>query len=486
MIPGSRLRVANERPLNPDGQFVLYWMIANRRPHDNYALQRAAEHAAEMGRPLVILEALRNRYRWASDRIHRFIIDGMRAHEQHFADRPVLYYPYVEPAIGHGAGMLEACANRACLIVTDEYPAFFLPRMVAAAAQKVSVRMEVVDSNGLIPLSATEAEKTTAHSFRRLMQKIIAPHLKPDQLPDPDPLNGMSLQRLGALDDAIAKRWPKTDLKTLDLSTLPIDHGVPEVPGVTGGFTAGEQIWSAFLDNRLERYNEDRNHPEKDGASGLSPYLHFGHISVHRMFRDITRHQGWSVGDLPQKATGKRAGWWQMSEPTEAFLDELITWRELGYHFCHHRPDDYDKFDSLPAWALKTLADHTDDDRQYTYTLQQFEQAKTHDALWNAAQHQLRAEGRIHNYLRMLWGKKILHWTASPRDALTIMEELNNKYGLDGRDPNSYSGIFWVLGRFDRAWGPERPIFGKVRYMTSDSTRRKYRVNQYIKHHTPR
>jgi deoxyribodipyrimidine photo-lyase len=161
-----------------------------------------------------------------------------------------------------------------------------------------------------------------------------------------------------------------------------------------------------------------------------------------------------------------------------------VTWRELGYNMCTRR-DDFDRYESLPDWARETLADHAADDRDYVYSLEQFESAQTHDRLWNAAQTQLAQEGRLHNYLRMLWGKKILEWTAAPQDALAVMIELNNKYALDGRDPNSYSGIFWVLGRYDRAWGPERPIFGKIRYMSSENTARKLRVKEYLERYAP-
>jgi deoxyribodipyrimidine photo-lyase len=187
----------------------------------------------------------------------------------------------------------------------------------------------------------------------------------------------------------------------------------------------------------------------------------------------------WSTKMISNKTTGSRSGWWGMSEAAEAFLDELITWRELGYNMCWQQ-NDFDQYESLPNWALQTLSKHSKDKRPYLYTLKVFETAKTHDPLWNAAQSQLVQEGRIHNYLRMLWGKKILHWTKTPREALKVMIELNNKYALDGRDPNSYSGIFWVLGRYDRAWGPERRVFGKVRYMSSKNTARKVRVKAYL------
>ena len=173
-----------------------------------------------------------------------------------------------------------------------------------------------------------------------------------------------------------------------------------------------------------------------------------------------------------------------MSEASESFLDQLITWRELGFNMCWQR-QDYDRYESLPDWSKKTLEIHEGDPREYLYALDELESGRTHDPLWNAAQMQLVREGWIHNYLRMLWGKKILEWSRTPRRALQYMIELNDKYALDGRDPNSYSGIFWILGRYDRPWGPERPIFGKIRYMSSKSTARKVSVQNYIKEYAP-
>ena len=221
------------------------------------------------------------------------------------------------------------------------------------------------------------------------------------------------------------------------------------------------------------------NDPDADNRSGLSPYLHFGHISAHELFHELMLREEWSPASLGEKTGGKREGWWGASPGAESWLDEFITWRELGYNMTSHR-DDYDQYQSLPAWAQATLARHERDPRQFVYSLEEFATAATHDPLWNAAQTQLIREGRIHNYLRMLWGKKILEWTATPRDALDVMIELNNKYALDGRNPNSYSGIFWVLGRYDRPWGPERPIFGSIRYMSSENTRKKIRVREYL------
>jgi len=196
------------------------------------------------------------------------------------------------------------------------------------------------------------------------------------------------------------------------------------------------------------------------------------------------KREKWTAAKLAVRPNGSRAGWWNMSANAEGFLDEIITWREVGYNFSSHS-DKYGDYDSLPDWAKKTLREHARDERQHLYSLEELEAGQTYDALWNAAQMQLVREGWIHNYLRMLWGKKILEWSRSPKDALRALIQLNNKYGLDGRDPNSYSGIFWCLGRYDRAWGPERAIFGKIRYMSSENTARKVRVKNYVKKYAP-
>ena len=263
---------------------------------------------------------------------------------------------------------------------------------------------------------------------------------------------------------------------------MPIDHRVPTVP-LRGGAGAAQKALRAFLESKLSSYHLARNHPDDDGSSGLSPYLHFGHLAVHQVVAELLDREDWTPERLGVKATGKRAGWWGMSEGAEAFLDQLITWRELGFNMCSQR-EDYDRLESLPDWALRDLLDHAGDVRPYRYTLDEFEAASTHDALWNAAQTQLLEEGRLHNYLRMLWGKKILEWSPSPQEALAIMIELNNKYALDGRDPNSYTGIFWVLGRYDRPWFPQRPVFGRIRYMSSPSTLRKLRVEEYLQRYS--
>lgn len=481
-VPPIRIRTANTAPLRPSAGYVLYWMIANRRLAFNFALDRALEHCRALARPLLIFEPLRCDYPWASDRFHRFVLDGMACNAQVCIKNSIAYFPYVEPSLGAGKGLLEALAVHACVVVTDDFPAFFLPRMVSSAAEKLSVCLEGVDSNGLLPLRAATRIFTTAYAFRRFLQKTLPAHLF--DTPSADPLSRAKLLALPALPKNIISRWAPSspDLlsaKSGSLSPLPLDHTVGEVE-TRGGHAAARKQLIEFLENKLPDYAEKRNQPELDVSSGLSPYLHFGQISVHEVFANLARREKWNLEKLALRGIGSREGWWNMTAPAESFLDELITWRELGYNFAAHR-SDCDQYEALPEWAKKTLQEHARDQRQHLYSPEQFESAATHDPLWNAAQTQLLREGRVHNYLRMLWGKKILEWSPSPREAARTMIHLNNKYALDGRDPNSYSGIFWVLGRYDRPWGPVRPVFGTIRYMSSENTARKVSVKNYIK-----
>jgi deoxyribodipyrimidine photo-lyase len=481
-VPAIRIRTSNSAPVRRERDFVLYWMIGARRTSWNFAFDRAIEWSQKLRKPLVVLEALRCDYRWASDRMHRFVLDGMVENDVRLDGTGVLYYPYVEPAGDAGKGLLKALASRACMVVTDEFPCFFLPRMVMAAARQTDVLLEAVDSNGLLPLAAADRTFPTAYAFRRFLQKELPQHLM--EMPAANPLGKARLPHAKALARKITERWPKSSIRDLETSAsllpgIPIDHKVAPV-AIRGGSKAAQGVLRNFVRKKLTAYAEARNEPAECATSGLSPYLHFGHISAHQIFSEVMRHEEWSQSHLALRSTGSRAGWWGIRPTAEGFLDQLITWREVGFNFCHTR-QDYDRFNSLPAWALKTLRAHRRDERSDVYTLEEFERADTHDSLWNAAQMQLIREGRIHNYLRMLWGKKILEWTLTPDKALEVMVELNNKYAIDGRDPNSYSGIYWCLGRYDRPWGPERPVFGTVRYMSSANTARKLHVKEYLR-----
>ena len=443
-----RIVAANDRPARARGSYVLYWMIAARRTTWSFALDHALATCKQLGRPLLVLEALRAGYRWASDRHHAFVIAGMADNAAAFAKAGITYVSYVEPEPGAGRGLVEALAKRAACVITDEQPGFFLPHMVAVLAKRLDTRIETVDGCGLYPLRAFDRAFVTARSFRRAWHEL------PLELPAATPLARVPRTTRDAdIPGAILERWPTADSPSDLPPNLAIDHTVVPVP-YRGGSSAARDQLDDFIANKLARYTV--RHPDEDTGSGLSPYLHFGHIAPQEVAERVR-----AAGDA------------------DAFLDELITWRELAYNFCFHRAD-HARYSAVPAWARATLAKHAGDTRDERYTPRELEAARTADEIWNAAQRQLVVEGRIHGYLRMLWGKKILQWSPTPQRALATMIELNNKYAVDGRDPNSYAGILWTLGLFDHPWGPERPIFGTVRYMSSAATRRKLRMSRYL------
>lgn len=485
-VPALRIAAANRAPVREEGEFVLYWMISARRLERNFALERAVEWSRHLGRPLLVFEPLRRGYRWASIRLHRFCLDGMVEHGRRLGTARVGYYPYVEPKAGAGKGLLEALAGKAALVITDDYPSFFLPRAVVAAARKLRVAMEVVDSNGLLPLRAPERAFGTAHSFRRYLQNHLPDHL--EAFPALHPLRGDPLPPFPGVPRQVKVRWPAAPREVLEGEGMTehcpgLDPQVSALP-FRGGARQGQARLTRFLAWGLSRYMEDRNHPDRKGSSGLSPYLHWGHLSAHEVVHALLEREDWHPGRLSRRADGRREGWWGVRAGAEAFLDQVVTWRELGYNTAHRLGEAAQGYESLPDWALRTLDQHRSDPRPHLYDAQAFQAARTHDPLWNAAQRELRRNGTIHGYLRMLWGKKIVEWSHSPEEALETMLHLNNRWGIDGRDPNSTAGIFWVLGRYDRGW-PERPVFGTVRSMTSRSTRRKVEVSRYLERFGP-
>jgi deoxyribodipyrimidine photo-lyase len=392
------------------------------------------------------------------------------------------YFPYVEQAPGKGKGLVSALSADACIVISDAFPTFIHPKQNAAAASKCLVSYITVDSNGILPMAISSKASYSAFIFRKT---VMQRHFREawEARPEQNPLSALKTREKIDLSD-IFSQWTHagkllTDIPAL-LPTLPIDHSVTPLP-LEGTSKAAKQVLERFVLERLPHYAEKRNHPDEHAYSGLSPYLHFGKISAHDIADRVLSAQppGWNPDQITY-ADGQNRGFFKGDENIESFLDEFVTWRELGYHYCYHVPA-HDTFESLPDWVKETLTAHDADPREYVYTLEELERARTHDDIWNAAQRQLVREGIIHNYLRMLWGKKILEWSPDAKTALQHMIHLNNKYSIDGRDPNSYTGIMWVLGRFDRPWAPARSIFGTVRYMSSDSTRKKLKLKQYLK-----
>lgn len=481
-VPAERISMVNELPIQDPGRYVLYWMRAARRPFWNFSLQHAVQRALKLQRPLLIVETLACDELYANLRHHHFALDGMADNARQFANKNVAYQPFVEQQPGQIGELLTQLSRKACLLVTDEHPLLEQRQRLSELAKALPICIEAIDGNGILPLREADRDFTTAYSFRRFLQRKLAGHLL--TMPLVDPLAEIQLPRLKKQPKILSKAESTFNESLLSgqrnsLCQLPIDQQVQPVKQ-SGGYQTAEVLFELFLSDGLPRYVEKRNQPELEITSGLSAHLRWGHISPHQLVQRLLTQESWTPGHLALECRGQRSGWWGLNENSEAFLDQLITWRELGYQLCNRR-NDYQQFDSLPEWAQKTLNHHSDDPRPYLYSAEELTAAETHDELWNAAQRQLVREGRMHNYLRMLWGKKILEWSPSPNSALAVMIELNDRFALDGRDPNSYSGIGWCLGRFDRAWGPERPIFGKIRYMSSINTARKVSVKNFLR-----
>ena len=480
-VPVSRVTTLKE--ITPDinsSSYVVYWVIAFKRTKYNYALQRAVEWANKLSQPLVILEPIILDYPMSSLRFHKFMLDGMSEMNDEISKTMAYYYPFIETSPGEADGLLQDLARNASVVVTDDYPTYFVPQMTAKASGEISTRYELVDSNGIAPIRLSPKEYVRAHDFRRYLHKNLEDFIT--EIPDEFPLSRLNKKFTEKLISTTLKKWPLFDFKNTDidkfLNSLNIDKTV-KISSIQGGYKNASKQFDSFLKDGFNDYAQYSSNPSKNASSKMSPYLHYGHISTHEIFEKLINHESWSPEQIKPNLVGRREGWWGGSDNFDSFLDELITWRELGYHTCVRRAN-YNQYSSLPEWAVKTLEEHTIDDRKHIYSLDQLTFSETHDEIWNAAQNQLREEGVIQNYLRMLWGKKILEWSPNPQMALSYMMTLNDRYALDGRDPNSYSGVFWVLGRYDRAWGPEREIYGKIRYMTSDSAARKFNLKPYL------
>jgi deoxyribodipyrimidine photo-lyase len=474
----ARIRRLNEARIATGGDYVLYWVQAYRRLERNHGLDYALKCAGELGRPLVVYEGLRIDYPWASRRLHQFVLEGMEANASRADELGLSYWPFVETEKGQGRGLLRRLAERACLVVTDDFPCFIVPPQAEALARRSVVAVFAVDSNSVVPLSLLGPVVSAAAHLRPRIHKAFAeawPHRAAAKPRVPD----VATKRVKPPFDA----WRAKDVAAF-VDALPLDPSVPPVPRTPGGASAARARLRQFVKKRLSGYAEERSEPRslaEGHASGLSPYLHFGHLSIEEAVEAVLATTGkWSPEDLRLHNRGKRQGFFGDDPDVNSFLDEALTWRDVGFQWHWSRRADAASLETaLPAWALRTLGAHAGDERPRLYTAEELEGGATHDPLWNAAQRELVVTGAIHNYLRMLWGKKVLEWSASPAEAYRTLEHLNNRYALDGRDPNSYTGILWCFGLFDRPWPPEREIFGSVRYMSSDNTARKFDLRPY-------
>jgi deoxyribodipyrimidine photo-lyase len=453
-VPGLEKR----RVLLRDGDtrkradYVLFWMQVRRRAEQNTALDEAIREANRLGLPVLVYEGLRPDYPEANRRIHTFVVEGMRENARTATARGLHYVAYV-PARDHAdRDALARLARRAALVVTDECPGFIYARQTAALARKIDCPLVTVDTCGVVPMREFAKREWSAATLRPKIRALLEIYLRPFE-------DEETRIRADSLDVDLPDH---TDVERLTpdeiVDQTGVDQRVLPSPILKGGRAAGLERLRRFVEERLDGYGERRNQAGVDGTSGLSPYLHFGYVSpleVALAVRD---------GNGPE-------------DDAAVFLEELIVRRELSHNFVFHEPR-HTRVEALPDWARKTLDKHRADPRPKVRE-EEIERAETYDEVWNIAQRELLTTGVIHNYARMLWGKKILEWAKTPQRAVDIMLRLHDRYAIDGRDPATYTNVLWCLGLHDRAWGPERPIFGTVRYMSSDSFRRKHDVTKY-------
>ena len=486
-------QITNGKNPNPDGEFILYWMIANRRTIDNHALELAISLSKEHNLPLYVIEPIAVNHHYSSKRLHYFVIGGMVDNYYAFKETPICYCSYIEKYDKEGSGVFKAWMKKAAITITDHHPTY-LPRYVGDYALRENENLTIlVNSNSLIPVNLIDRDFKSAYQLRRWIHKNIEALL--DEFSTKHPLQDLSglpqaekevAESIFAETKARISPWDFVWRCALDdeaireqaFKTVNLNMDVPEIEEVRGGEQQALNLLRNFV-KKIEVYSDERQNLDRGYTSSLSPYLHFGHISPITIVRTILNSYKWDLSQTNPEFLGKSEGWWNLKQGVEGFLDQVITWREIGFAYCTNHENHLD-YDSLPEWARKSLAEHSEDSRPYTYSYEQLENAETHSELWNACQNQLRKEGIIHNYMRMFWAKKILEWTPNPQTGYDYTLDLNDKWALDGRDPNSYSGVGWTFGRFDRPWF-EREVFGKIRYMSENSLRKKIDVNAYVK-----
>ena len=443
MIQPERIKILNEKPVC-DGQYVLYWMQAAQRVEYNHALEYTIRKANELKKPVVVFFGITEGYPEANQRHYQFMLEGLREIQK------LLEAKGIQMVIQHqspDSGATE-CAKAAALLVVDAGHLRIQKKWRKNVARQVDCAFHEVETNLIVPVEeASSKENFSAGTFRPRINKQLGHYLVP--------LKHQTLKR-----DSLDLTFQTFNIEDIDkaLFKLNVDKSIAKVDTFRGGTDQAKRRLNDFIRNKLDRFEESRNDPALDYVSHMSPYLHFGQISPLYIALHIQK----------TSSPGK-----------EAFLEELIVRRELSYNFVFYN-DQYDTFDCLPPWALETLNLHETDKREYVYSPDQFENARTHNPYWNAAQKEMVLTGKMHGYMRMYWGKKILEWSRNPRTGFEIALYLNNKYELDGRDPNSFAGVAWCFGKHDRAWS-ERPVFGKVRYMNAAGLKRKFDIDAYVK-----
>ncbi len=443
MLPPARMKNLNEKPTQ-NGEFVLYWMQSSQRTQENWALTYAVQIANSLDLPLVVYFGLTPEFPEANYRHYWFMLEGLREVSDELAKLGV---KFVVRAVNPAQGAVTLSEHAACVVVDRGY-LLVNREWYQYAVQHLRVQLVQLEDNVVVPVEeASNKEEFSAATMRPKLHKKICDFL---ELPPQVTLNKPSLYL--KLDSIFLDAPEKT------LAQLKISPSVDKSPVFHGGTRNAKRLLQEFLKDNLWVYGGSGGPtPDNDCASQLSPYLHFGQISPIYIAAQV----------LAAKVAVQHR-----------FLEELIVRRELAINFVYYNKN-YDSFACLPDWARKTLEFHVADPRPYIYTREQLEKAQTDDPYWNAAQNEMVHTGKMNGYMRMYWGKKILEWTKTPEEAFEVALYLNNRYELDGRDPNGYAGVAWCFGKHDRPWG-ERAVFGTVRYMNFAGLERKFEMRRYL------
>jgi deoxyribodipyrimidine photo-lyase len=443
MVNKKRVRMLREGAAGKGP--IVYWMSRDQRAEDNWALLHAQQLALLRKEPLLVVFCLVPTFLNATMRQYGFMLAGLREVEGALREKNIPFHLVCGPPEQMIPRFVSE--HKLGVLVTDFDSLRIKRRWKEAIAGKIHIPFHEVDAHNIVPCwIASPKEEFAARTFRPKIRRALAEFLEEFPM-----LKGHPFQWKGDAQEVDWRRMARS---------LEVNTSVTEIDWIAPGHKAAREMLQHFLARKLGRYNERRNDPTVDGQSGLSPYLHFGQISAQRVALEV------------QKSDAEPAS-------EEAFLEELVVRRELSDNFCFYN-GNYDSLDGFPSWAQVTLEEHSRDERHYIYSLEQFEGGGTRDELWNAAQMEMVKAGKMHGYMRMYWAKKILEWTETPADALRIVIYLNDRYELDGRDPNGYVGCAWSIGGVhDRPW-PKRPVFGKIRYMSYQGCRSKFDVDTYI------
>ncbi len=442
MIQPERIKLLNEKPAL-DRKFVLYWMQQSQRTEFNHALEFAIARANELKKPVIVFFGLTGDFPEANERHYYFMLQGLQEILSRLEQRQI---KFVIRQVSPEKGAIELARDAALLVVDRGYLKIQC-NWRKAVARQIDCQLVQVESDVVVPVeTASPKEEYAAATLRPKIHHHLDRYLVP--------LNE-STPFVSSLD--LPLETVPIENASVVLRELAIDRSVGRTNFFTGGTSSAKKLLEIFIAKKLAAYDRLRNDPTEDYLSQLSPYLHFGQISPLEIALKI----------LESNSPG-----------STVFLEELIVRRELSQNFCYYN-SNYDRFDCLPDWAKTTLFEHEADARQFIYSAEQLETAATHDPYWNAAQKEMVVTGKMHGYMRMYWGKKILEWSRSPEFAYQTALYLNNKYELDGRDANGFTGVAWCFGKHDRGW-PERPIFGKVRYLNANGLRRKFDADQYV------